>query len=625
MAKETKAGRLRSDGKVVYRTATFERSGIDVGKRLVPIAFSSETPVVRWYGMEVLDHSPGAADLSRMLDGAAVLVEHDPSDPVGVVETASIDPDKFGRALLRFGNSTRAQEVFQDVVDGIRTKISAGYIVHDLPDKPERLMEDGTPVFRIKRWEPVEVSIVSVPADAAVGVNRSAADGTDDAPPAPETVNEKTEDVEKREGADGDDPNTTTTTTGEIKMDENKNVPTAEEVVRAERDRIAEIDAVAARFVGKVPKIQEIRAAAVKGGYSVERFKGEIADNLPDGQPLENLEVGLTDKQTRDYSIANAVRSLLPGADPKIGTFEREVSDEIAKRVGKAPAGIYVPMEVQKRAVLVAGTANLGGDIVATNLEPQNFIELLRNKMIALRLGVKVRSGLVGNVAIPKLAGSASAYWVTEDAALTASNPTFGQLTLTPKTVGAYTDLGRQLLLQSTPTVDGIVTDDLTTILAQAIDTAILQGSGSAGQPTGIVNTAGLASTSNASMDWTKTVAHETNVNTANADLASCAFVTTPAGLGILKTREKSSGTGIFLCEENRLNGYPVWSTGNLPSANLLFGDFGQTILGEWGTLDLTVDPFKNSDKGTVRIIVFQSVDVAVRQIGAFSLGTSLS
>ena len=144
---------------------------IDQEKRTVELAFSSETPVERWYGNEVLDHGPKAVRLGRMKQGGALLMDHNTSDQVGVVESVRIDADRTGRAVMRFGKSARAQEIFQDVVDGIRKNVSVGYRVLAAVLESSK---DGVETYRITDWEPYEISLVSVPADATVGVGRSA-------------------------------------------------------------------------------------------------------------------------------------------------------------------------------------------------------------------------------------------------------------------------------------------------------------------------------------------------------------------------------------------------------------------------------------------------------------------
>ena len=155
---------------MLYRSAEFERAAVDAERRTVRLSFSSEEPVERWFGYEILDHSPGSVDLSRIKAGGALLVDHDTGDQVGVVEEASVGADRKGRATVRFGTSARANEIFQDVKDGIRRLVSVGYRVSKLvTEKVEKEVE----FLRAMQWTPLEISLVSVPADITVGVGRA--------------------------------------------------------------------------------------------------------------------------------------------------------------------------------------------------------------------------------------------------------------------------------------------------------------------------------------------------------------------------------------------------------------------------------------------------------------------
>lgn len=134
------------------------------------LAFASETPVDRGWFIEVLDLSRKSMRIGRLTAGANLLCDHDTRDVVAVVESVEIGSDKVARAVVRFGRSVRAEEVFRDVIDGIRVNVSVGYIIH------EAILEgtkDGSDTYRVTDWEPFELSLVSVPADATVGVGRS--------------------------------------------------------------------------------------------------------------------------------------------------------------------------------------------------------------------------------------------------------------------------------------------------------------------------------------------------------------------------------------------------------------------------------------------------------------------
>ena len=141
----------------------------DVDTRTFSIPVSSEMPVARWWGTEILEHSMDAVDMSRLQDGAPLLLDHDPTRQVGVVESASLQDQRL-HATVRFSRSALGEEVMQDVIDGIRRNVSIGYQIQDIEDL-------GGETFAATRWSPMEISVVSVPADNTVGFGRSDSDG----------------------------------------------------------------------------------------------------------------------------------------------------------------------------------------------------------------------------------------------------------------------------------------------------------------------------------------------------------------------------------------------------------------------------------------------------------------
>jgi HK97 family phage major capsid protein/HK97 family phage prohead protease len=162
-------------GKPQARTLAIERGAVDEEKRTVNMAFSSEEPYARWWGIETLDHGRESIRLGRVQDGAPCLVGHNTDDQVGVIEHVELGADRKLRATVRFGRSDRANEIFNDVKDGIRRKVSVGYIIHDLVLEKQ---EDDTNSYRVTDWEPLEVSVVAVPVDNSVGIGRKLAADT---------------------------------------------------------------------------------------------------------------------------------------------------------------------------------------------------------------------------------------------------------------------------------------------------------------------------------------------------------------------------------------------------------------------------------------------------------------
>jgi hypothetical protein len=143
---------------------------LNLEKRTIEVAASSEYPVRRWYGEEILDHTQGAIRMGRMKGGAPVLDSHGHRSQVGAVLRFWLDGDKRTRAKLKFSRGAMGEEILQDIADGVRSHVSIGYIVHDIA--LESRTEDKE-VYRVLDWEPYEISMVSVPADPTVGVGRT--------------------------------------------------------------------------------------------------------------------------------------------------------------------------------------------------------------------------------------------------------------------------------------------------------------------------------------------------------------------------------------------------------------------------------------------------------------------
>ncbi len=579
----------RADPIAVHRAAVaIEARGVDENTRTVDIAVSSELPVERSFGKEILIHEASAIDMAFLASGRApLLLDHDMERQIGVIESVELSSDRKLRAKVRFGRSQLAQEVFQDVVDGIRGNISVGYRVN----KMERTGKDE---YAVRSWSPLEVSVVSIPADPTVGVGRSAV--------ASEPKPTKVEPSIKKESA----------------MDNEVNL----DAVRADAAKEAARNASEILALGARHNKSDLAHEAIRDGKSINEFRGIILDAIGDSKPLENDTIGLSAKEVRQFSFQRAIAALMSPGDRRLreaAAFEFEASEAAGKRYGVTPQGIMVPTDILRRDINTTDD----NELVATNLLAGSFIDVLRNQSSVMQAGARMLPGLVGNVAIPKKATASTGAWIsTEGGASTESEPTFAQVTMAPKTVGAYTDMTRQAILQSTPAIEALIRDDLTQALALAIDKAGLEGSGASGQPTGILNTVGVnkpTSFAAAVPTFAEMVALETAVAEDNALFGSLAYITDAATYGGLKTKSKDSGSGMFVLEGGQANGYNVIRTQQATAGNVYFGNFADLLIGMWGGLDLTVDPYTASTSGTVRIVALQSVDVAVRHAVSFA------
>jgi len=576
------------------RGMMFDNKVVNEEMRTVQIAVSSEEPVERSFGTEILDHNDRSIDLSFARSGTMpLLLDHDPRQQIGVVENVDLDGSaRRLRATVRFGRNGLAKEVFDDVVDGIRSNISVGYHVNSM-------VEDGEASYRVNNWLPMEVSVVSIPADRTVGVGRSAAE----APPAKPKTETRNE---------------VKTMTEEVKVDV--------EAVRADAARAAAKDtAEMYRLAAKHSK-RDMADKAVAEGRTLAEFRGELLEAIGN-QPLDTQEIGLTKSEVRDFSLMKAVRAMANPTDrnaQRDAEFEFEASREAAQRAGIDPQGLYLPHDVLRSWNQRDLNTSNDSALVAEAYRGGDFIDVLRNASSVMQAGATMLTGLSGDVKIPKKTAASSGAWIaTEGGASTESEPTFGQVTMSPKTVGAFTDITRLMMMQSSLDIESLVRNDLSTGIALAIDNGALQGSGSSGQPTGIKNTSGInAPTSFAAANPTfaEVVAMETAVAEDNALMGNLAYILPASMLGALKTTAKDTGSGLFVADGNQLNGYNAIVSNQVTAGDLYFGNFADLLIGMYGGLDITVDPYTASTSGTVRIVALQTCDVAVRHAVSFAL-----
>lgn len=631
--------RIEVDGQLRFKLPQLTRSmdapsDLVVGEdRTLDLSFSSEFPVERWFGNEILSHEKGAADMSRLNDGAPLLFNHNMDEIIGVVERAGIDSkSKRGTATVRFADTARAREVMGMVNDKIIRNVSFGYRINEM-------LDEGADTYRATKWQPYEISLVTVPADPSIGVGRS---GSADECEVPVLRS-------LQPGAAAPSQNEVTMTQATNAADNAVDIKVVQsEAVQAERARIATINALGERFHNA-----DLARSLVDGGKSIDEARAAFLDKIgsnakPVVEGQANLE--LTDKEKRDYSLVRAIRAQVTGNWKDAG-FERECSEAIAKRTGKDTAGFFMPLNIRAAsgtayAVGTAGSGTTGGTLVATNLLASEFIEVLRNKARVVQLGARMLTGLVGNVDIPRQTSATTTYWVTEGADVTEAEAAFDKISLSPKTVGARSQMTRNMMMQSTPDIEMVVRNDLAAQLALAIDLAAIAGTGSSGQPTGILNTSGIGSVVGGTNGAAITIDHlidlETSVTAANAPEDNLAYLTNAKLIGALK--KLKSTTGQYLWTDSPLgqrsgtpgeiNGYTVARSNQVSStgtkgtssgvcSTVVFGNWNELIIGEWGVLEILPNPYGSGyNNGSVDIRALQSVDLGVRHAKSFAAMT---
>jgi HK97 family phage major capsid protein len=398
--------------------------------------------------------------------------------------------------------------------------------------------------------------------------------------------------------------------------------------VEADAKKAAQRNAAQIVELGARHSRSDLAQKAISEGKSIEEFRGELLDVIGSERALEAQDVGLSQQEVKRFSLVRAIHALANPTDRRAqeaAKFEFECSDAASEQYGRAAQGIMLPAEVLRNWKRDLNSADESA-LFTDDFRGGDFIDVLRNSSSVMQAGARMLGGLSGDVKIPKKTAAASAAWIaSEGGPASESEMTVGQVSMSPKTLGAFTDITRQLLIQSSLDVESLVRDDLAQSIALAIDLAGLEGSGASGQPTGILNTSGVNTVTafaGANPTFSEVVTLETAVAEDNALLGNLAYIM-PAGMyGALKTTEKASNTAQFVVEPGgTINGYRAIVSNQATAGNLYFGNFADLLVGMFGGLDIVVDPYTNSTSGTIRVVALQSIDVAVRHAVSFAFG----
>ncbi len=420
------------------------------------------------------------------------------------------------------------------------------------------------------------------------------------------------------------------------------------EAQKAERDRIASISALADKH-----GLSDLGRQLIESGRSIDDARAAVLEQLGAKQEPISQGTGVVDmnaKEQRSYSVVRAINAAISGNWKEAG-LEREVSAEIERQTGRATSGFFMPHNLEMRAPYAVGASGTGGALVATELLASSFIDVLRNSALIMQMGPTLLTGLVGNVAIPRQASQTASYWVTEASAITEAEATFDQVTLSPKQIGARSQYSRLALQQTTPDIEAVVRNDLAKVLALGIDLAAISGSGSSGQPTGILNTSGIGSVamgtngaaftdsaSGSTSGLDQLIQLERAVDVANALNGSLYYLTNAKVVSKLKQLKTAYGEYLWSPSEGNtvagtpggINGYPVMRSNQVPSnltkgsgsslSALIFGNFSELVIGMWGALEILPNPYGSGyTAGSVDIRAMQTCDIAVKHAASFA------
>lgn len=365
----------------------------------------------------------------------------------------------------------------------------------------------------------------------------------------------------------------------------------------------------AAKFDLLKTRVTDLESQEARAGFLADAERRMI------GQPVDKSQADLES----NVSLLEVLQAGMEGR--ALTGAAAEYSKETERRTGRKAGGIYIPLAALEKR----NTTTTASQITPVDYKADQFIEPFRNKLLARQLGARVLTGLSGNVEIPAYGSGVSSGWVAENGALTASGMTFGNKTLTPKHVGSLSEMSRQLIQQSSPGIEQLIRDDMAFALAQAIDSAMIEGGG-ANEPTGILKTVGIQTASLSTMNWAGILAMLEKIELVNGSAG--AWLTHPGVATKLRSTLKSATAGAaYLAEAGRMADLTVNSTKQVPEktgtpnkGRLILGDFSQVILGIWNELDILVNPFDSVAyaRGGVLVRAMATCDVTVRHPEAF-------
>ena len=559
------------------------------------------------YFIERLLITPDALDMTRLNGGASVLKNHDTNIVLGKVVRAWIEDDVLC-VRIKFRSDGMSRSLFDDLAAGTIPNVSIGYSVEHYREYTDM---NGNLVRDVDAWTAYEVSVcVGIPADPTVGFFRSF-----------ETELQHNN-ITNQKG--GQDPM-------EKRADEPKAEMTAEEM----KKRLDELEAENAELKAKREAKTETEKTetttdadkeekACGGDKEMRSMMKEISENL------RSFAIPHVQTQKRHYDIGAALASCLTG---KGAEFEREISADLYKRSGLSEGAnsIMIPFNGDAlRGVLstreLNDTTGSGAGLVAQENMPNLFVDFVRS-----RIGVKDATFLTGltgaPVTIPAQTSDTTVAWVSGGTATTDANaavgettPVIGDVTLTPHKLGGFTTVGRDMILMGNPDATAITMRSLLANVAHKLGTTMLLGNASDPEITGVSTATGVQTQVIADMSsatWANFTAMIGKIEGLEWD-GEQTFVMSASDNALLKSIAKGNYGSGFIVEDGYLDGRRVHVDGSLSAGSVFLGDFSNIVVGQWGGIELFVDPYTLATYGNVRVIVSLVCDIGVLRPNTF-------
>lgn len=577
-------------------TISFEKFEVDEENRAITFSCASDLPYERYDDendrayKEILVISEEAVDLHRLNGGASLLWGHDTDDLIGVVDNAYIVENKLFVKVRFSKNDKKADRIWKDILDGLIKNVSVGYAVEHFLEKEV----DNELVRYVDRWMPYEVSIVSVPADETVGIR---------------SMKKKT----TREATQAEDPD-------KMETENKQECPDCPKEEKGDCGVEAENEALKAENEALKAKIKELEENAVDDAVNSEENAPETSPENPENPDAEEIKACGDAMGVPKEEQEKAIKAGITAREFKkeyrsfnININKKEHS--IMKFADYLREGNFSEKYTVRTFAGFGGQTGEGGaPLIGTETQP---LVAALEKVIGVK-GYRTIAGLTSNISIPVQSTRNVAYQTAHlrDAATT-SNPAFTNVMLTPVKISGNTRIGKELIAQVNDDIEAFIVDSLTKEIGYKVEDYML-GKVATGA-TGSVTYSALTA-----IDWADVLAFEASIG--GYALENPAYVMSPAARAALKGIAKAGTFPVFLCEDNKVNGYDVNVSGCVGNDNIYFGDWSKLLLGIWGNgLEIMVNPYTYAKEGDVEIVASICIDAAVLQGDAFVVGSVAS
>jgi len=616
------------------------------------VTISSDKRADMGWGNERLSHKAGHVRLNALNSGKHMFLFNHHRDIYLARILGGVANDKGELEIgVRYVKNKDRAETIKDVKNGSLRGTSLAYRTYKTI-LVKRGKNGELDEFDTVDWEPMEGSAVTIPVDSTVGtrgeeyekeniitiledeemlrkhgiryLNQTQVDGG--IPPAPVAIAPApatpavVEKITVREPSDD-----------EI----NKR---ADERMKSREDRRAGFDLVRSQWPGI--KDSEFKDALDNPKLSARDFAFAQMEKRA-ANPTKVVE--FTENEEQKYSLTRAILMTDPRYRGDKQGFELDVSQEIAKRSGQTPAGIFIPPELFTRDMTATGSGT-GDDLVATELHAERFVEPLYNRPICKRAGAIELTGLKGNISVPEISAADFHDWKAEATAVGEITPTSTTIDSSPNKIGSYTDFSKQLVIQGSVQIQRVIWNLMLKALAAKIDLACLHGAGG-DAPTGLASVSGIGSvaggTDGLAPAWIHLMKLEREIAVDNASMGKLAYLTNAYVIYKLRTTQNIAtyGTRHLLEASDRkaegdfiLAGRPLFESNNISHAltkgsgtgvgvcsAIFYGNFADMWMMYWGGIDVLIDPYTGGKEGLIRIIADAFFDMAVKRAISFA------